>query len=560
MPYPKVDPLDWSTVQPHVDALLARELTSDSVQDWLQQWSDLEAVLYETAAGIQRAVSENTADKEAERRFLLMVEHMLPQMKLANQALRDKLSAFGDYSPPADQQVMLRRFRAESSIFRPENVPLESELEKLSNQYDKIIGAMSIEWDRQTEAMPQAMLHLRDGDRAIRESAWRLIMGRWLAERAKLSDLYLQMLALRRRVARNAGLANYRDYQWQMKARFDYTPQDCATFHDAIEHTVAPLAERLYRNHAGKLGVDSIRPWDTEADPCGEPLRPFHGVSELEDGVQRIFQAVDPAVARSFAALRDGFLDLGTRLNKAPGGYCSMFPVSRKPYIFMSAVGTHDDVGTLLHEGGHALHTMEAFSQPLIWNQDAPAEFAEVASMGMELLAAPYLARSRGGFYSEADARRARAEQLRSIVRMLPYIAVVDAFQHWVYVDAPEDVSAAALDARWSELWERFMQGIDYGGLKAQKETGWQRKLHIFQVPFYYVEYGLAQLGALQVWRNAQHDQADAVARYRSALALGYSKPLTELYRAAGARFAFDRATVGGLMELVEEQLQQLEE
>jgi oligoendopeptidase F len=180
--------------------------------------------------------------------------------------------------------------------------------------------------------------------------------------------------------------------------------------------------------------------------------------------------------------------------------------------------------------------------------------------MGMELLASPYLARDRGGFYSEADARRARAEQLRSIVQILPYIAVVDAFQHWVYVDAPEDVSAAALDARWSELWERFMRGIDYGGLTAQKETGWHRKLHIFQIPFYYVEYGLAQLGALQVWRNALRDPADAVASYRSALALGYSKPLPDLYRTAGARFAFDRATVAGLMEIVEDQLEQLKE
>jgi oligoendopeptidase F len=547
-----------------VDALLARDLTADNVQVWLQEWSDLESVLVETESAVQRAVTENTADEEALRRFDVMVEQMQPRAKVANQALRDKLNAFatagaaGDFVPRADEHVMLKRFGAESAIFRDENVPLQSELDKLVNQYDQITGALCIQWDGLTESMPQAMLHLKDADRAVRQRAWRAIMDRWLAERSKLDDLYLQMLPLRRRVARNAGLANYRDYQWQAKARFDYTPQDCFTFHEAIERAVVPLARRLYAEQAGKLKIDRLRPWDTDADPYGEPLRPFRAARELQAGVKRIFDTLGPEIGCSFAVMSDGFLDLETRLNKAPGGYCSFFPVSRKPYIFMSAVGTQQDVETLLHEGGHALHTMEAFAQPLIWNQDAPAEFAEVASMGMELLAGPYLAHDHGGFYSEADARRARAEHLRSIVQFLPYMAVVDAFQHWVYVDAPEDVSARDLDACWSKLWDRFMPGIDYEGLDAEKGTGWHRKLHIFEIPFYYVEYGLAQMGALQVWRNALHDQGEAVRRYRSALSLGYSRSLPELYQAAGARFAFDETTVRGLMQLIEEQLEKL--
>ncbi len=232
--------------------------------------------------------------------------------------------------------------------------------------------------------------------------------------------------------------------------------------------------------------------------------------------------------------------------------------MSGKPYIFMNAAGTHDDVQTLLHEGGHAFHFMESRRNPLFWNQNAPMEFCEVASMGMELLSAPYLAADRGGFYSEADARRAYADHLREIVKFLPYMAVVDAFQHWVYVEAPADVSPADLDAKWSSLWDRFMPGIDYAGLETEKETGWHRKLHIFTVPFYYVEYGLAQLGALQVWRNALADQRKAVADYRAALRLGSTVGLSALFRAAGGRFAFDRRTVGSLMALVEEQLARL--
>ena len=256
--------------------------------------------------------------------------------------------------------------------------------------------------------------------------------------------------------------------------------------------------------------------------------------------------------------MRDGYLDLASRPNKAQGGYCEGFPVTGKPYIFMNAVGTHSDVNTLLHEGGHAFHFMESLRHPLLWNQNGPMEFCEVASMSMELLSAPYLTVEQGGFYSEADARRAYAEQLRGIVEFLPYMAVVDAFQHWVYVDAPRNLSAGDLDAKWSELWDRFMPGADWSGLQTEKETGWHRKLHIFQAPFYYVEYGLAQLGALQIWRDALQDQAQAVAHYRAALALGNTQGLSSLFRAAGAQFAFDRRTVGELMRLVRAQLERL--
>ncbi len=299
-----------------------------------------------------------------------------------------------------------------------------------------------------------------------------------------------------------------------------------------------------------------MRPWDVDADPHGQPLRPFSDVSDLEAGAQRIFDQVDPQLGSHFRAMRDDYLDLASRANKAPGGYCSSFPVSGHPYIFMNAVGTHDNLTTLLHEGGHAFHFMELQrQQPLIWNQDGPMEFCEVASMSMELLSAPYLARDKGGFYSDAEARRAYADQLRKTVLFFPYMAVVDAFQHWVYAEAPQPVTAADMDRRWRELTDRFMPGVNWVGLQTEQETGWHRKEHIFEAPFYYIEYGLAQLGALQVWRNALRDQQQSVADYRAALALGYTRSLPELFTAAGAHFAFDRKMVGQLMALIQEQL-----
>ncbi|MCB0204397.1 MAG: M3 family oligoendopeptidase [Anaerolineae bacterium] len=554
--YPQLDPLDWDTIQPHVDTLLAAELDRASAVAWLQRWSNLNAVMQEAGARIYRAVTENTADEAAEQRFNRFVEVIMPQMRVAEQALKQKLLAAADLPSADDTTLLMRRFRTEAEIFRAENVAIESKLDLLGNQYNKIAGAMTIEWQGETITVPKANSLLEEPDRTTRKAVWRRMMDCFLAERGSLNDLYLEMLPLRRQLAVNAGYDSYRDIRWLQLARFDYTPEDCFTFHDAIETEVVPLASQIYRDLQSRLGIDAMRPWDVDADPYGQPLHPFSDVAELETGAQRIFDEVDPELGGYFRTMSTGYLDLASRANKAPGGYCNSFPVSGRPYIFMNAVGTHDNLTTLLHEGGHAFHFMESQRhQPLVWNQDGPMEFCEVASMSMELLSAPYLARDKGGFYSDAEARRAYADQLRKTVLFFPYMAVVDAFQHWVYAEAPHSVTAADMDRRWRELVSRFMPGVNWDGLQTEMETGWHRKGHIFEAPFYYIEYGLAQIGALQVWRNALADQSGAVAAYRSALALGYTRPLPALFTAAGARFAFDRATVGRLMALIQEQL-----
>jgi oligoendopeptidase F len=401
-----------------------------------------------------------------------------------------------------------------------------------------------------------------DRDRAIRERAWKAIMELWGSKRSELNDVYRRMLDLRRQVAANAGLPDFRAYAFRAYNRFDYTPDDCLRFHDAIEAVVVPAAERVYERKRAQLGLDRLRPWDVNVDASGmPPLKPYQGQDALIQGSLNMFERVDPGLARHFAVMaEEGLLDLDTRAGKALGGYCSNLNWRQRPFIFMNGDGKHDDVQTMLHEAGHAFHAFESFTLPYIWQTDVPMEFCEVASMGMELLSAPYLTKEFGGFYTPGEAARARIEHLSGILTFLPYMAVVDGFQHWVYTHPELAVDSARCDEAWDDLWARFMIGIDWTGYETERMSGWHRKLHIFQVPFYYVEYGMAQVGALQVWRNALRHQAEAVATYRSALKLGGTEPLPGLFAAAGAEFRFDEAMLGELVALIEDTIERLEQ
>ncbi|MGH2542225.1 MAG: M3 family oligoendopeptidase [Ardenticatenaceae bacterium] len=556
----QLDASKWDEVKARYDALEAEALSRENVQGWLQRWSDLEAEIQEQAGNASSRAHENTADKQVEVLHLHFVREIMPKVEVAHERLKEKLLALDEYRPPADQAVMMRHFRTQQRLFREENVPLKAAVNVLANEHRKVTGGMSIQWEGETLTLDQAEKLLRERERDMRERAWRMIHARWLEDREALNEQYLEMLALRRQIARNAGFDNYREYAWLERGRYDYTPEDAFTFHEAIEAEVVPVARKIYETRREALALDTLRPWDLDVETGDQPpLAPFGDVAELEAGCARIFRALDPVLGEQFERLRDGYLELGARPNKAPGGYCRGLPVSRRSYIFMNAVGTHRNVQTLLHEGGHAFHNQHAYNLPLLWMRRAPMEMAEVASMGMEMLAQPYLAEEWGGFYDNAQANRARVEHLEKIVTFLPYMAVVDAFQHWVYTEAPENVTASQLDETWATLWDRFVAGIDYSGFEDVKETGWHRKRHIFVYPFYYIEYGLAQVGALQLWRNALQEPAGALAAYRRALTLGGTRPLPELYEAAGIRFGFDRALLAELMRLVGEKLAALE-
>jgi oligoendopeptidase F len=436
-----------------------------------------------------------------------------------------------------------------------------TELAKLGKEYDKITGGLKADWNGEEKNLSQLDSLLRDGDRDVRDHAWKTIMSLWQSQRQALNDLYRRMLELRHQIALNAGLPDFRAYSFRAMDRFDYTPEDSLRFHDAIEAVVVPAAGRLHERRRQKLGLTQLRPWDLNVDPtAAPPLKPYRGQNELIQGSLNIFNRVDPALAREFALMaEENLLDLDTRAGKALGGYCSALVTRQRPFIFMNGDGKHDDVQTMLHEAGHAFHAFSCFKLPYIWQMDVPMEFCEVASMGMELLAAPYLTAENGGFYTPAEAARARLEHLGGILTFLPYMAVVDAFQHWVYTHPESAMDPASCDSAWDELWARFMPGVDWTGFEEERKSGWHRKLHIFHIPFYYIEYGMAQVGSLQVWRNALRDQAQAVDTYKQALALGGTKTLPQLFLAAGAEFRFDRDMLAELVTLIENTMAKLE-
>jgi oligoendopeptidase F len=508
----------------------------------------------------------DTADAEAERRYFSFLENVAPAAQAAENELTKKLLA--TRLEPVGLEVPLRSMRAEVALFREANLPLFVEHRKLAAQYDKTVGAQTIQWEGQERPLPQMLPVLDDPDRATRERAWWRVRERQLADRDALNALWRQLLPLRRRIAANADCGDYRDFIWKAYQRFDYTPADCETFQAAIEAVVVPAASRLYERHRQRLGLDRLRPWDLvngewsrPAPAAGQaPLRPYRDGHEFVARASEVLTRVDAYLGEHFETMRrEDLLDLENRKGKAPGGYCTFFAQARRPFIFMNAVGLHTDVQTLLHEAGHAFHAFESGQLPLYQQMSAPMEFNEVASMGMELLASPYLAVEHGGYYTQAEAARARVEHLEGMLLFWPYMAVVDAFQHWAYTRPDEALDTDACDAAWRRLWLRFMPAVDWSGLETELVTGWHRKLHIFRVPLYYVEYGLAQLGAAQVWRNALRDQAGAVRDYRRALALGGTATLPQLYSAAGARFAFDAETLGQAVSLIEQTIADLE-
>lgn len=555
----EIDPRRWETFAPYFDELLERPLTNSNIREWLNDWSRLLRLYEESGAMIYVEKSLDTADTEKEQAFLDYIHNVEPNARVADQALKERLLKLD--VPDEDMALVLRNMRNQSELFRESNIPLLTELAKLENEYDKITGGLKADWDGEEKNLVQLGLFLKEKDRLVRKRAWIKMMDLWLSQRQQLNKLYADMLALRRQVAANAGLPDYRAYAFREKGRFDYTPEDCYTFHEAIEKVVVPAAQRIYEKKRQRLGLDVLRPWDILVDTSDAPsLRPYKSQDELIQGSLNIFNGVDPELGRYFAVMaEDGLLDLDTRAGKALGGYCMTLAMRKRPFIFMNGVGVHDDVQTMLHEAGHAFHVFETAALPLYWQAEKPMEFAEVASMAMEKIGAPYLTKENGGFYTASEAARARIEHLESEILFLPYMAVVDAFQHWVYTHPEAAADAAHYDKAWDDLWARFMPGSDWAGFEEARMTGWHRKLHIFTVPFYYIEYGMAQVGALQVWRNSLSDQAGALAAYRRALSLGGTKTLPELFAAAGAEFRFDTAMLTDLVALVENTIDELE-
>jgi oligoendopeptidase F len=550
--------LTWDEILPIYNDLYFRPLTLDNAAQWLNDWSNFEDLLGEAReqAYFDYTCDTANADKEADNlRFQTEIEPNAAEQRVR---LSRRLLEVGYTSP--DLHESLRRFRATNEIFREENVSLKAEVERLNTEYQKVTGALTAEWNGEEIPLPRLRPYILDSDRDVREKAWRLHRKPYVENRDLLARLFSEQYTVRQQIAHNAGFKDFRDYTHIEKHRFDYAPQDCYAFHASIEENVVPAATRILDRRRKRMGLETLRPWDVGADPEGRPpLRPFQTADEfIEKGVS-VFEQVDPVLGRYFKTMQDeGLLDLQSRKGKAPGGYMTELAKKRRPLIFMNAAGIADDLVTLVHEAGHSFHGFEQFDNQLLFCQRWPgAEMAEVGSMAMELLSAPYWSRERGGYYSDEDYRRARIDHLEGIILFFPHCATVDAFQHWIYTD-PGGVDADARDAAWLGLRQRFERGIDYAGLRPEWTARWYQQLHIFEVPFYYIEYGIAQLGALQIWRNALRDQPAALSDYRHALGLGSTRPLPELFEAAGVKLAFDSATIGELVELVETELQKL--
>ena len=550
---------EWSQIEPHYQALVERPINPEDIAAWLADWSRLQDLIYERHQRHYVATTLDTTDQQAEQDYDHFLDEIYPQAQAADQRLKQKLLDSG--IEPKDFEIPLRNMRTQAELFREANLPLLSKELKLANEYARVISLQTIQWEGQELTIDQVTPLLQANDRSKREEVWRLARQRQLADREAINEIWIKLMDLRRSLAENADLPDYRAYRWQQLLRFDYTPDDCAAFRQAIREVIIPAALRSYERRREHLGLDSLRPWDLNVDPFNRPaLRPFDDSKELEAKCAAIFHQIDPQLGAYFESMRqDEMLDLENRKGKAPGGYCTDYTAIRKAFIFMNAVGVHDDVQTLIHEGGHAFHVYESADLPYHSQLEVPMEFAEVASMGMEFLAGPYLTGEEGGFYSPAEAARARIEHLEFSLQFWPYMAVVDEFQHWAYENHAAASDPASCDQKWGELWDTYMIGVDWSGFEDQKLTGWHRKEHIFEVPFYYVEYGLAQLGAVQVWQNAQRDQATAVADYRRSLSLGGTVSLPKLFDVAGARFAFDSSTLGEAVALMENTIAELE-
>ncbi len=547
---PAGDMADWAVLAPLFDDLDRRPLPDRAaLVRWLEDWDELTAAVDEEGTRRNIAMTLHTDDPEKEKAHLFFVEAIEPKLRPRQQALKTRfLAAPGRAALGPAYAVLDRSLAVESEIYRDANVPLFTEEEKLSTEYQKTMGAMTVPWDGEDRTLARLRPVLEETDRARREAAWTLSARRRLADKDRLEGLFESLLALRGRIAAQADLPDYRAFMFKTYKRFDYTPAHCEAFHRAVETCVVPLVRKLQADRRRDLRLPALRPWDLAVDPTGQPpLKPFAKAADLIEGTGRMIRRVDPELGAQFDRMRAlDLLNLENYKGKAPGGYQATLAERRLPFIFMNAVGMDEDVRTLAHEGGHAFHTFAARDLPVQAYRHAPMEFCEVASMGMELLVLPHL----DEFYRDpAELARARRSRLEDIVEILPWIATIDAFQHWLYTH-PGHTAAERREA-WLGVHRRFSGGEDWAGFEEERAYLWHRQLHLFEVPFYYIEYGIAQLGALGLWVAARRDPAAALAGYRRALALGGSRPLPELFASAGLPFDFSETTVRPLADAV---------
>lgn len=549
----------WDALQPYFEALKERKINNiQELEKWLRDMSELEAVISEDACWRQIRMTCDITDKSLEEAFAYFCMEIQPKLQPYADALNKKLleSPFVKELDPDLYKTYLRNVEKQVKLFREENIPIQAELNVMAQQYGVIAGKMTIRVNDQEYTLQQAAKFLENSDRSLREEVFTKTAARRLEDRKALDDLYTGLILKRDQVAKNAGFANYRDYKFEELGRFDYTKEDAFQFHEAIKAHIVPLVQQILEKQKAKLQLDTLRPWDTEAEPVGvKPLEPFHTGEELVNKAIATFDKLGPFFGDCLRVMKKmGRFDLESRNGKAPGGYNCPLAETGVPFIFMNAAGQMKDLTTMVHEGGHAIHSFLSHHLALSAFKEYPMEIAEVASMSMELFTMDYW---NIFFDDEAQLRRARLQQLERAITIFPWIATIDKFQHWIY-EHPQHTTEERT-AKWLEILGEFSPAVvDWSGHEDYRAITWQKQLHLFEVPFYYIEYGIAQLGAIAMWKQFKENKNQALNNYVQALSLGNTKTLPELYKAAGIKFDFSPAYVKELADFVKAEIEKI--
>ena len=546
---------DWNSLEPFYTSLSDRTLNSKSdLVEWLSDLSELDAIVEEHAGWLYIRMTCDTQNKSLSDAYAFFIEQVNPKIAPYEDKLNRKLVE-SKFSADLDKRFSLyiRQVENEIKLFREENIPLDAALTVKEQQYGEIAGAMTVEINGKTLTLQQASNHLKEPDRKHRETVYHKIFNRRNEDRDKLDKLFSELVLLRVQIAANAGFSNYRDFKFVELNRFDYSPADCKKFHNSIQACVVPVLDKLMKERKATMKLGQLKPYDLAVDPQGKPdLKPFEKGSQLLDESIACFSEINPLFGEVLTTLKTkGFTDLDSRIGKAPGGYNYPLYESGVPFIFMNASGSLRDVITMVHEGGHAIHSMLTRDLDFIGFKELPSEIAELASMSMELISMEHW---HHFFTNPDDLRRAKRDQLEGIIETLPWIACIDAFQHWLY-ENPTHTTEQRTEA-WVSLMKKFSSPVvDWSDDEKAREILWQKQLHLFEVPFYYIEYGMAQLGAIAIWKNYKSNPANAIEQYVNALSLGYTVSIPEVYSAAGIRFDFSENYIRELISFVQSEL-----
>ncbi len=552
-------PDKWESIEKYYNKLLKTQFNNvESFRNWLRNISELEAIISEDAGWRYIRMTCDTTNKKYQDDYTYFVTEIEPKIAPLNHQLNEMVINCPYKNDINDDafKILFRNIDKDFKIFRKENIPLKTKIQTLSKEYGAISGAMTVIIEDKELTLQQAATILESTDRAKRETAYMSISKRRYQDKDKLDELYKKLISLRHQVAQNADFKNFRDYIFTAMGRFDYTPQDCFDFHESAQKEIVPILNQLAKDRKEKLGLSELKPWDKAVDQTGKPpLVPFEDTNDLIQKTIQCFNRLDPFLGRCIEVMRDiKHLDLDSRIGKAPGGY--NYPLSEIgiPFIFMNATSTLRDLVTILHEGGHAVHSVVTKDLELNDFKHTPSEVAELASMSMELISMDHWDIF---FDDEEELKRAKRAHLEQIIETLPWVAIIDKFQHWIYENPTHSIDERK--AKWNEILSSFSDTVtDWTGLEKFKDYVWQKQLHLYEVPFYYIEYGFAQLGAIAVWKRYKENPQKGLEGYLSALKLGYTKSIPEIYKAANIEFNFSREYIGELVAFVREELERL--